>query len=115
MVRGRGASGDVETYTGFEDLVTDLPRDVDVVFIGAFTEAAQTAYALSNFYRSRGAVTVLGGPHARCYPQDAQSYFDYVVGFTDKQVVGDILHDLAPHRPTGVHLAALQHNIARGP
>src|SRR5947209_16697641 len=33
-------------YTGFEDLLTELPDNVDVVFIGAFTEAAHTAYAL---------------------------------------------------------------------
>ena len=53
-------------YTGFEDLLTVLPDDVDVVFIGAFTEAAHTAYALSNLLRGRGAITVIGGPHARC-------------------------------------------------
>lgn len=58
-------------HTGFEDLQTSLPRNLDLVFIGAFTEAAQTAYALSNLYRSGGAVTVLGGPHARCYPEDS--------------------------------------------
>jgi hypothetical protein len=95
-------------YTGFEDLETALPRNPDLVFIGAFTEAAQTAYALSNFYRSRGAVTVLGGPHARCYPEDAVKYYDYVLGFTDKQIVRDVLEDCSQHRPRGVRLSALQ-------
>ena len=71
-------------FTGGEDLLTELPPDLDVLFIGAFTQAAQLAYALSNLYRSRGAVTVLGGPHARCYPEDARQYFDYVLGFTDQ-------------------------------
>src|SRR5260221_12561652 len=51
------------SYTGFENLIEELPENVDVVFIGAFTEAAQTAYALSKLFQSRGAVTVLGGPH----------------------------------------------------
>ena len=60
------------SYTGFENLVDELPTDVDLVFIGAFSQAALTAYALSSLFRSRGAVTVLGGPHARCYPEDAQ-------------------------------------------
>jgi len=46
-------------YTGFEDLVAELPADADLVFVGAFTEAAQTAYALSSLFRSRGAVTAL--------------------------------------------------------
>src|SRR5947207_3842981 len=50
-------------YTGFENLIDELPDNVDVVFIGAFSEAAQTAYALSKLFQSRGAVTVLGGPH----------------------------------------------------
>jgi len=93
-------------YTGFEDLVEELPNDVDLVFIGAFTEAALLAYALSNRFRSKGAVTVLGGPHARSYPEDARKYFDYVVGFTDQQLIREVLKDCSPHRPIGVHLAA---------
>jgi hypothetical protein len=77
-------------YTGFENLQADLPDKVDLVFIGAFTEAAQTAYALSNLLRAtKGAVTALGGPHARCYPQDALRYFDYVLGFTDRGLYHD--------------------------
>ncbi len=93
-------------YTGFENLVEELPTDVDVVFIGAFSEAALSAYALSHLFRSRGAITVLGGPHARCYPEDARKHFDYVLGFTDQAVIRDVLQDCSQHRPYGVHLAA---------
>jgi hypothetical protein len=93
-------------YTGLEDLVAELPDDVDLVFIGAFTQAAQLAYALSNLFRSKGAITVLGGPHARCYPQDAQQYFDYVLGFTDRPLIQGILQDPQRNRPVGVHLEA---------
>ena len=95
-------------YTGFEDLEDELPRDVDLVFIGAFTEAAQLAYSLSTLFRARGAITVLGGPHARCYPQDAQRYFDYVLGFTDKSLIDDVLNDCSRHRPLGLSLSAPQ-------
>jgi hypothetical protein len=95
-------------YTGFENLLEELPDKVDLVFIGAFSQAAQLSYALSNLFRSKGAVTVLGGPHARCYPQDAQKYFDYVLGFTDKALIRDVLQDCSAHRPTGVYLAASQ-------
>ena len=95
-------------YTGFENLVEELPDRVDLVFVGAFTEAGQLAYALSNLFRSKGAVTVLGGPHARSYPQDARQYFDYVVGFTDKRVIRDLLQDCSQHRPLGVWVAAKQ-------
>jgi hypothetical protein len=93
-------------YTGVEDLLEELPAGLDLVMIGAFTQSAQVAYALSQFYRSRGAVTVLGGPHARCYPEDAVKYFDYVLGFTDRGVIEDLLHDPAPQRPIGVELSA---------
>ena len=93
-------------YTGLENLVDELPREVDLVIIGAFTQAAQLSYALSSLFRSRGAVTVLGGPHARCYPQDAQKYFDYVLGFTDKAVLRQVLQECAPHRPVGVRVAS---------
>ena len=93
-------------YTGGENLLAELPADLDVLFIGAFTEAAQLAYALSNLFRQRGAITVLGGPHARCYPEDAQQYFDYVLGFTDRSVVEEVLGECAPHRPVGRSLAA---------
>ncbi|MBI3872956.1 MAG: radical SAM protein, partial [candidate division Zixibacteria bacterium] len=79
---------------------------MDIVFIGAFTEAAHLAYALSRLIRSRGAVTVLGGPHARCYPADAQQYFDYVLGFTDQETIRDVLDDCSRHQPVGVHLSA---------
>jgi len=95
-------------YTGFEDLLTELPDNVDLVFIGAFTEAAHTAYALSNFFRKRGAVTAIGGPHARCYPEDAQRYFDFVLGFTDKEAIRDVLQDCSQHRPLGMCIAAAQ-------
>jgi hypothetical protein len=94
------------TYTGREDLAAELPGKPDLVFIGSFTEAALLSYALSNMFRAEGAVTVIGGPHARCYPQDAQKYFDYVLGFTDKELIQEVLQDCARHRPLGMHLSA---------
>ena len=96
-------------YTGAEDLLSEIPSDVDLLFIGAFTEAAQLAYALSNLFRQRGAITVLGGPHARCYPEDAQRFFDYVLGFTDRQVLEEVIEECEPSRPMGRVLAAARH------
>lgn len=95
-------------YTGSEDLATELPDNLDLVFITAFTQAAQLAYALSYFFRSRGAVTALGGPHARCYPEDAVRHFDYVFGFTDREVLKSVLQECATHRPQGQFLSAPQ-------
>lgn len=99
-------------YTGRENLLEELPEDLDLIFIGAFTQAAQLAYALSNLFRSRGAITVLGGPHARCYPEDSVRHFDYVLGFTDKSVIRTVLQDREPHRPTGLMLSASQQPVS---
>ena len=83
-------------YTGSEELNNDLPQDVDVVFICSFTQAALLAYALSNYFRKKGVVTVLGGPHARCYPDDSIKYFDYVLGFTDRSTIVEVLRNVVP-------------------
>src|SRR5262245_13434830 len=96
-------------YTGTEDLEAELSGDIDVLFIGAFTHAAQFAYALSQFARRRGTVTPLGVPHARFYPEDAALYFDYVLGFTDRAVVHEVLKDCSPHAPQGLRLSAKKH------
>ena len=103
-----GHEVDFVCYTGLEEISKELPGSVDLVFIGAFTEAALLAYSLSNRFRAQGAVTVLGGPHARCYPEDARKYFDYVLGFTDRNVIREVLRDCSVHRPEGVVLAAKQ-------
>ncbi len=93
-------------YTGFEDLNKELPKDVDLVFICSFTQAALLAYSISNFFRSKGAVTVLGGPHARCYPDDAVKYFDYVLGFTHKSTIMEVLDNCVPQGVKGTQLSA---------
>ena len=93
-------------YTGGEDFSRELLENTDVVFISGFTLSAQLAYAISALFRRHGAVSALGGPHARCYPEDSALYFDYVLGLTDKHVVADVLADGAPHRPLGRQLTA---------
>lgn len=93
-------------YTGYEDLDKELPDDVDLVFICSFSQAALLAYALSNYFRSKGVVTVLGGPHARCYPDDAIKYFDYVTGFTNKNIIREIFDNCMPQLAEGKFLSA---------
>ncbi len=93
-------------YTGQEDLRSELAEDTDVLFIGSFTHAAQLAYAISSFHRKRGVVTVLGGPHARSYPEDARKYFDSVLGMTDKTTLETMLRDASPQRPLGAAFGA---------
>jgi hypothetical protein len=96
------------TYTGSEDLRRELPHDIDLVFICAFTHAAFLAYSLSNLFRQQNVVTVLGGPHARAYAEDAKNYFDYVIGLADKALIRDLLEDFSPNPREGVMLSARQ-------
>ena len=94
-------------YTGSrcEDLTADA-ADTDLLFLCAYSLSAFTAYALSAIYRAGGAITVLGGPHARCYPEDAARHFDYVLGLTGRGQIAEILGEAAPHRPLGRQLGA---------
>lgn len=96
-------------YTGKEDLRKELPEDIDLVFISSFTQSALLAYAISNYLRQQGVVTVLGGPHARCYPDDAIKYFDYVLGFTHKSTIVEVLNNCKPMGPEGRQLSAANH------
>jgi hypothetical protein len=95
-------------YTGAQDILRDVDDATDVVFVSAFTRSAQTAYALSAHFRAKGMVTVLGGPHARCYPDDAVRWFDYALGFTDRVLIEDVLADCARSSSEGIYLAAPQ-------
>jgi len=42
-------------------------------------------------------------------PDEACKYFDYVVGFADKQLIYELLQECAPQRPLGVYLSEKQH------
>jgi hypothetical protein len=94
-------------YTGTQKIKDLLMDKTDIVFISSFSFTAQLAYALSAYYRSQGIVTVLGGPHARSYPEDARLYYDYVLGLTDKDLLLDLLHNFESNTPRGICLSAL--------
>ncbi|MDX1672966.1 MAG: radical SAM protein [Balneolaceae bacterium] len=80
-------------YSGYKNLYDDVPEDLDMIFFSAFTTSACVAYALSNYYRAKGIPTAIGGPHARSYPEDASKYFDYVFGFTDRELVEEVVRE----------------------
>jgi hypothetical protein len=89
--RRRGHRTHYATYYGQADPVALLPDDLQIVFISATTQASGLAYALARYYRRRGVRTVLGGPHAKCFPADALRFFDLVVGECDEDLIDDIL------------------------
>jgi hypothetical protein len=79
------------TYYGSDDPKSVLPDDLDVVFMATYTQACTLAYALAKLYRKDGVLTVVGGPHARAFPQDCLRFFDLAVKDCDKALIDDIL------------------------
>lgn len=79
------------TYYGQGDPLQASPGELDVVFISSFTHVSPLAYALAKAYRKQGALTVIGGPHARSFPADCQRFFDLVVKECDQELIADIL------------------------
>lgn len=81
------------TYYGIGHPHQKLPADLDVVFISAPTHLAPIAYALAKLNGMRGVRTVIGGPHAKSFPQDCLRYYDLVVLECDQALIRDILND----------------------
>jgi len=79
------------TYYGFGDLRKCLPDDVDIVFISCCSQFALLAYRLAKLYREKGIRTVIGGPHAKSFPQDCLRFFDLAIKNLDKDLLKDIL------------------------
>jgi len=81
------------SYFGSKDPKQLLPNDLDVVFISTYTQASALAYALAKLYRKEGTLTVMGGPHAKQFPEDCLRFFDIVVRDCDKTLITEILRD----------------------
>jgi radical SAM superfamily enzyme YgiQ (UPF0313 family) len=81
------------TYYGMGDPQKNLPKELDILFLSAPTYLAPFAYALAKIYRERGIRTVIGGAHAKSFPQDCLRYFDLVVVQCDRDLITSILND----------------------
>ena len=79
------------TYFGQQDPESLLPQQLDVLFVSTYTHASATAYALARLHSSRGALTIIGGPHARSFPNDCLRFFHLAVHDCDKELIDGIL------------------------
>ena len=79
------------TFYGQADPRKLVPDDLDIIFIATFTRASSLAYALAKLYRADGALTVIGGPHAKSFPDDCLRFFDIVVTQCDRDLIVDIV------------------------
>lgn len=93
-----------DTYIG-QDLFASIPSDIDVLFLSGFSRVSFLAYGVSQFFRKRGVITILGGSHARSYTEHAQNYFDYICLLTDKETVSSLISNLS-RQPHGIVLDA---------
>jgi len=84
------------TYYGQGDPRYLLPKHLDVVFIATCTHGSALAYALAKCFRSEKAITVIGGAHAKAFPEDCQRFFDIVVKQCSKSDIKDILDGQYP-------------------
>jgi len=93
------------------DDIKELSTDLDIVFISSFTVSAYLAYSLSTYFRNYRTITVLGGPHARSYPEDSLKYFDYVIGLCDKELIIELIASAESNlnKPHGKYLTAISH------
>lgn len=82
------------TYYGQSDPRSLLPRDLDLVFIATYTQASALAYALSRRFRREGVITVIGGHHAKSFPEDCLRFFDVVVLDCDRRLICELLADV---------------------
>jgi hypothetical protein len=48
---------------------------------------------LAKLYRQENTLTVIGGAHARGFPEDCARFFDVVVGHCDKKLIAEILFE----------------------
>ena len=81
------------TYFGNKDPKQLLPNDLDIVLISTYTQASPLAYALAKLYHREKTLTVIGGPHAKQFPEDCQRFFDVVVGECDETLIKELISD----------------------
>ena len=89
--REMGHKTHYRTYWGQSDPISLLPNDLDVLFVSCYTQSSALAYAIALVFKRRGALTVVGGSHARCFPADCSRFFDIVVKDCDRSLISDIL------------------------
>lgn len=92
--RRLGHDVDYRTFYGQSDVEELIAADIDVLFVSAYTETSLAAYAVAALTarRSARARTVIGGPHAKSFPEDCLQFYDVVVKSCNRDTIADILN-----------------------
>lgn len=78
-----------------DTLPGSLRDDFDLVCISSYTARIHQAYAIARNYKAKNILTVIGGPHVSCLPQEAAEHFDAVAIGEGETCWRDILDDAA--------------------
>ncbi len=83
------------TYFGQKDPLKLIPKDLGVIFISCFSRGSGLAYALAKAVKINNPkiITIIGGPHARQFSQDALRFFDIVIKECDATLIKEVLND----------------------
>ena len=67
--------------TIYDETATPIPLDLDADIVGitCITGTSSRAYRFADYFRKRGAIVILGGPHPSLCPQEAKAHADAVV------------------------------------
>lgn len=71
----------------YDETADPIPLDLDADIIGitCITGTSRRVYKFADYYRRRGAVVVLGGPHPSLLPQESKQHADSVmIGLADR-------------------------------
>ncbi len=90
-------------------------KSYDVVAISASTSAAPRAYALCRYWRMKGALTVLGGPHPSLMPEEAAEQADCVVVGPAEESWPRLLRDFAKGKLEKIYRSSPREWLSCGP
>ncbi|MDH5805257.1 MAG: B12-binding domain-containing radical SAM protein, partial [Gemmatimonadota bacterium] len=95
---------DIE-YVYIDEQVTtvDTTEPFDIVAFSGMTQHALGAYKIAEQFRSRGAYTVMGGPHATAIPEEVRRHVDTVIAGEAEGAWEKFLEDFRAGTPKPVY------------
>ncbi len=99
------------------DDIADLDPlpECDVAAFSTFSAQAKECYALSDRFRTNGAITVIGGLHATVLPEEALQHCDVVVIGEGEPVWEQVLADIEAGRAQHVYRSDGSFDLNAGP
>ncbi|MBN1578033.1 MAG: B12-binding domain-containing radical SAM protein [Chitinispirillaceae bacterium] len=95
LILGKILADAGHTVDVYEELYRDLPMDkvlrADVIGLSTMTSTAPRAYALADYFRSRGKRVIIGGFHASVMPDEAKEHCDQVITGEAESVIKAVI------------------------